>query len=360
MRERRWESRATFNFDQILHVTRRLAALGLKPAEPERELIAYVEDWRVDALSDVARLDDWNKEDVTLVHLLEDWRGDFFILAGDYHAAYRELRRPATYCSVSHPFRLPPEAAELHAPEAMLWLGFRDGSGFVRLRLQTNEVVTPGETRDDDRRERWAAERAAAFGAAVATLALPIAVRAEAGRVTALLSAEVGGTPALFCSWPDAFGPCQIEYNASDAAEMILPASRLAATWRAPATVRTYLTGFGPAEFERMRPAALAPGYAWRCSVHCRFADLPTLLGAIGPTGKLYATACEFRARDVLHRDAADDDAWGILGVAAAGGAFKLELRLNRAPLSEAEMADWVDALVGVPMSYAPLPAFAL
>ena len=31
----------------------------------------------------------------------------------------------------------------------------------------------------------------------------------------------------LFCSWPDAFGPCQFEYNSLDAYEFLVPASRL-------------------------------------------------------------------------------------------------------------------------------------
>ena len=36
----------------------------------------------------------------------------------------------------------------------------------------------------------------------------------------------------FFCSWPDAFGPRQFEYNTADAYEFLVPASKLAATSR--------------------------------------------------------------------------------------------------------------------------------
>jgi len=39
-------------------------------------------------------------------------------------------------------------------------------------------------------------------------------------------------------------------------------------------------------------------------------------------------------------------------------GGFKLEVRLNRAPLPEENMAGWLEELLGMPVVYAPLPPF--
>ena len=47
-----------------------------------------------------------------------------------------------------------------------------------------------------------------------------------------------------------------------------------------------------------------------------------------------------------------------IVGVIASDDKFKVEARLNRAPLSEADMLSWLEAVIGYPMVYSPLPAF--
>ena len=80
MRERRWETRSAMTFDEVLAVGERLAALGLKPAVPAKDVICYVEEWTVEAPEDFDGLDAWSTEDVTLVHVREGWRGDFLDL----------------------------------------------------------------------------------------------------------------------------------------------------------------------------------------------------------------------------------------------------------------------------------------
>jgi hypothetical protein len=84
-------------FNDVLAVGERLAALGLKPAVPAKDVICYVEEWTVDAPEDFDGLDAWSTEDVTLVHVREAWRGDFFLLAGAYHTAYLRFLDVGTY-----------------------------------------------------------------------------------------------------------------------------------------------------------------------------------------------------------------------------------------------------------------------
>jgi hypothetical protein len=160
----------------------------------------------------------------------------------------------------------------------------------------------------------------------------------------------------FFCSWPDAFGPCQFEYNSSDAYEFLVPASKLASTFGPQlAGVRTYLTGFSePAlkEFEMVQPGA---AYAYRCSVHCSLDELPEVLGAIKPHGRLYATLCEFQTQELLPQGG---DASAIVGIVGSGSGFQLEMRLNSAPLREEVMEGWLERLLGQPVRYAPLPPF--
>lgn len=69
MRERRWETHLPMTFNEALAVGERLAALGLKPAVPAKDVICYVEEWTVEAPEDFDGLDAWSTEDVTLVHV---------------------------------------------------------------------------------------------------------------------------------------------------------------------------------------------------------------------------------------------------------------------------------------------------
>lgn len=352
MRERRWETTTPLTFGQALAVGERLAALGLKPAAPTNDVICYVEEWTVQSPDDFDQLDPWATEDVTLVHIRDTWRGDFFLLSGAYHTIYQRHQDVGTYCSVSHPWRVR-ERLRLHDQRHMLWLGFRHAHSFIRIRLQTNEVITPGETRGDGDRPRWLDERRAAFLEAIATLELPIETHVEKGGV--VLRPHDPSIP-FFCSWPDAFGPCQFEYNTTDAFEFLVPASKLADTFAPePAGVRAYLTGFSEEALTEFQSIEAGARFAYRCSVHCPLDELPEVLDAIQPDGRLYATLCEFQTQELVPEG---EDASAIIGMVGFNGAFQIEARLNRAPLKEEAMAAWLERLIGYPVSYAPLPAF--
>jgi len=363
MRERRWESQTVLTERDWLSVGDRLARVGLALPAPSKELIGYVEEWTVPSPDEIDRLAAWHLEDVTLIQLHEDWRGDFYLLAGGYQALYRQLRTRGAYCSVSHPFLFDQSPAfgvwRRHQPRGFLWVGFRDTHAFIRVRLQTNEVVTPGETRADDQREQWLEERQWAFEAAISELALPIDVSVKEGRV----SLRAGnGEAALLCSWPDAFGPCQFEYNINDPLDLVVRAGRLAATSPEPAQVRAYLTGFDRPALAQFQAAQAPSRLLYRCSAHCRLDELPELLRLIAPDGRLYATLCEFQTAALLPDAPETDNAWVILGVIGQSGGqqggMRLELRLNRAPLPEPRLAGWLQEIIGLPVVYAPLPAF--
>lgn len=241
MRERRWETTTALPFGEALAAGERFAALGLKPAHPAKDVICYVEEWVVQSPQDFDQLDPWATEDVTLIHVRERWQGDFFLLAGGYHTVYQRHENIGTYCSISHPWRVR-GPLRFHHPTSMLWVGFRHTHAFIRVRLNTREVVTPGETRAEQQREEWVEERRGAFLEAITTLDLPVESAIEKGSVV-LRPLDVS-TP-FFCSWPDAFGPCQFEYNSADAYEFLVPASKLASTFGTQAAcVRAYLTGF--------------------------------------------------------------------------------------------------------------------
>lgn len=352
MRERRWESPAQLTFGEVLALGERLAALGLEAARPAKDVICYVEDWTVAAPDELDQLDPWPTEDVTLVHIREDWQGDFFLLAGAYHTVYQRHQELGTYCSVSHPFQIA-GPLRLHHPRAMFWLGFRHAHAFIRVRVHTLDVVPPGETRADASRALWLEERQRMFGDAIALLDLPVETAVEQRGV--VLRSRDQSVPFL-CSWPDAFGPCQFEYNTSDAFEFLVPASRLAATWNGtPATVRAYLTGFSEEALHEFQSVEGGARSAFRCSVHCPVDELPEVLQAIAPEGRLYATLCEFQTQTL---QPGGEEASAIIGVVGMEGGFQIEVRLNRAPLPEEAMIPWLDTLVGLPMTYAPLPPF--
>jgi len=202
VRERRWETPARLKFSDVLAVGERLGALGLKPTHPAKDVICYVEEWAVESTEEFDRLDPWATEDVTLIHARDAWKGDFFLLSGGYHTIYQRYQDVGTYCSISHPWRLR-GPLHFHQPTAMLWLGFRHTHAFIRIRLHTTEVVTPGETREDAKRLDWIDERRAAFLEAITMLELPVETAVDKGQV--VLTPADPATP-FFCSWPDAFG----------------------------------------------------------------------------------------------------------------------------------------------------------
>lgn len=351
MRERRWESQGRLSFNQVLAVGERLAARGLKPADPAKDVITYIEEWVVEGPDELDHLDPWATEDVTLVQVRDHWQGDFFLLAGAFHTVYQRYEAVGTYCSISHPWNISIPLRTMY-PRAMFWLGFRHTHSFIRVRVHTTEVITPGETRADTDRPLWLDERRAAFQDAITLLDVPLKADIVNGQI--VMASEDARAP-LFCSWPDAFGPCQFEYNSSDAFEFLVPASRMASTDKGPATVRNYLTGFSE---EALRDFQAVDGGArsmYRCSVHSPLDEIPEILSAIAPTGRLYATLCEFQTNTLLP---GQDDASVIIGLAGQDGSFQLEARLNKAPLAEEHMRPWLEELLGMPMAYAPLPPF--
>ena len=352
MRERRWETPDWLTFRDVLAVGERLRSLGLEPAPAAKDVICYVEDWTVDSPGEFERLDHWATEDVTLIHVREAWQGDFFLLAGGYHTIYQQYQDIGTYCSISHPW-YSGRPLRFHHPTSMLWLGFRHNHAFIRIRVHTKEVVTPGETREDARRTEWIDERRAIFLDAIAMLELPVETSVERSSLT-LTPADP--TTPFFCSWPDAFGPCQFEYNSGDAYEFLVPASRLAATVASQAAnVRAYLTGFGTETLQKFGTIQPAGRSVYRCSVHCALGELPDVLSTIEPKGRLYSTLCEFNTQDLLPDG---EEASAIVGIVGSNGRFQLEMRLNRAPLPEAQMAPWLERLLGHSVLYAPLLPF--
>ena len=350
MRERRWESTAALTFDEVLVCTQRLAGYGVKTVVPSQEILVYLEEWAIDTLEDRERLDRWYTEDGTVVQSRDGWHGDFFLLVGALHTVYARHRGVGAYCSVSHPWRS--EATlDMHEPLAMLWVGFREIHGFLRVRLQTKRIVLPGEDWLHEPAEIWLNERRQLVEQVLRMLEWPVEVAIEDGR----LQTQAKDGSAMFCSWPDAFGPCQIESTCSDPYLLFVPAARLAATVPEPLTVRTYLTGFGEsalAEFAAVQPAVRL---AYRCSAHCSFDELPDMLGVVGPTGRLYATVCEFQTQSVLP---SAPEASAIVGVVGQDDHFQIEVRLNRAPLPLEKTQERLEGLLGMPLQYAPLPAF--
>ncbi len=160
----------------------------------------------------------------------------------------------------------------------------------------------------------------------------------------------------MFCSWPDAFGPCQFELNSPDVFEFLVPASQLAATYHGrPATVRTYLTGFSEKELRDFQSLKENKRSVYRCSAHNAFKDIPDILGILDRSGRLYSTLCEFQTETVLPKG---KDVAAIIGIVATQGQFRIEVRLSQSPLIREETTEWLDGLLGVPVGYAPLSAF--
>ena len=160
----------------------------------------------------------------------------------------------------------------------------------------------------------------------------------------------------LFCSWPDAFGPCQFEFNSPDPFEFLVPASQLASTSQAPtAHLRIYLTGFFEPALIAFTEIAANPRLMYRCSIHCTLSDMPDLLRLLEPRGRIYGSLAEFQTEHLLPEN---PDAAAIVGLVGSNGEFRLEVRLNQHPLSHPETGAWLEQLVGHSLVYAPLPAF--
>ena len=352
MREHRWETQSTLSFEDILSVAGKLRQLGLTSIHEDKEMIGYIEEWEVDHPQRIQALALWPTEDVTLLHLLDNWQGDFFLLAGHYHSIFQTHQSVNTYCSIAHPWRITQPLTTL-LPEAWLWLGFRHTHGFIRIRVHTTDVITPGETLAKPRDRFWLTDRGNAFRTAIQILDLPIEVTQKGARV--LLQTDRTDTP-LFCSWPDAFGPCQFELNSPDPFEFLVPASQLAATYQGkPAHVRVYLTGFPEPALLDFTGIAPNPRFMYRCSIHCTLSDMPELLHLLEPQGRVYGSLAEFQTDYLLPEG---EDVAAIVGLVGTNGDFRLEIRLNQRPLPHQATEQWLEELVGHPLVYSPLPAF--
>ncbi len=352
MREQRWESRQSLNFPQVLDLLDRLQDKGLRPVDPEKEGICYIEEWPVPSPETIQQLDQWPLEDVTMIHVLDAWNDDFFLLAGRYHSTFQHHQSVSAYCSISHPWHLSGHLATLQ-PLAMFWMGFRHRHSFIRIRFHTTRIIAQGEFCDPYQRPIWLEERRTAFREAIELLDLPIDVSIQKDRI--MLRNEHEEVP-FFCSWPDAFGPCQFEFNSSDPFAFLVPASGLASTTRLPAaTVRIYLTGFSREALKAFKAIEPDVRTAYRCSAHACLTDLPILLNIAGQGSRLYTTVSEFRTQALLPDY---PDAAAIVGIMGTENRYHVEVRLNMMPLPMDEMTAWLEALFAYPMTYAPLSPF--
>ncbi len=162
MREHRWETQSALSFQEILTVTERLRTLGLTSMHAEKDMIAYIEEWEIAHPREIETLDSWVTEDVTLLHVLDGWEGDFFLLAGRYHTVFQDYQSVNTYCSIAHPWTIH-QGVETLQPHGSLWIGFRHTHGFIRVRVHTTEIFTPGEWVEIPLEQLWLADRQKAF-----------------------------------------------------------------------------------------------------------------------------------------------------------------------------------------------------
>ena len=352
MREHRWESVSPLSFEDILSVADTLRHAGLTSIHPEKEIITYIEEWEVPDIDEIGRLEPWPTEDITLLHVFDQWKADFFLLVGGYHTVFQQYQSVNTYCSVAHPWRIGHPLATLQ-PMAWLWVGFRHTHGFIRVRVHTTDIIAPGEFVEQPGEQFWLNDRQEAFRAAIDVLHLPIDINSDKHKVS--LHTSRHDTP-LFCSWPDAFGPCQFELNSPDPFEFLVPASQLAATFPNPAEqVRVYLTGFSAQalrDFNHLHPESRL---MYRCSLHCRLEEIPEIFSLLESRGRIYGSLAEFQTTAFIPEGV---DAAAIVGLVGSEGQFRLEIRLNQHPLSHQETEQWFEKLVGHDLVYAPLPVF--
>ena len=352
MREQRWESQQSLKFSDILTLIKKLKSLGLRPADPDREGICYIEEFEVSSVEDIHHLDFLPIEDLTMVHVLEEWQGDFFLLAGRYHSIFQRYQSVNTYCSISHPWAISGHQATLH-PLAMFWIGFRHTHSFIRVRLHTTEVIAPYESCPPPQYPIWIEEREQAFQNAIDILNVPITVSSNNSIVA--LQTTAPDIP-FFCSWPDAFGPCQFEYNSSDPFSFLVPASQLAATHGdLPAHLRIYLTGFSLDELKEFEKIQNGKRMLYRCSAHSTLEEVAEIQNIIGTTGRLYMSLCEFQTHDLIPHER---DAASIIGIMSSQGTLKIEVRFNFMPLPAHQMDQWLNEFLGIPMTYSPLSPF--
>lgn len=352
MRERRWESQDAIGFDQVMALCARLRRKGLSIRELGQETALYLEAFPVDGLGEIRRLGSWVVEEVTLVETCEDWRGDFYLLAATHHELFHRTSSWEGYCSISHPWEIPRDVAlEGHQREALFWIGFRKTDSFIRLRVTPREIITPGERRREAFRQRWIDERLAIFQAANRSMSLPVSFVKQEETFSIL---SMTGHFTVACSWPDAFGPCQMEFGSTDASGLWVPAAKLiAGSGRQPARLRVFLSGFQTETLETFHRLLPRSRLLYRGYVMGDLRSLPELLRIIGPSGRMIANLVEFQTATLL---GSGGEAYAIIGLIAEASGYKVEIRLNRAPLPEGVMESWLEGLIRMPMVYVPFP----
>ena len=85
--------------------------------------------------------DAWSTEDVTLIHVREGWQGDF-LLAGAYHTVLPALSG-CGHLLLDQPSLAHSRSVTAARPPQHALAGFRHAHSFIRIRLQTKEVITP-------------------------------------------------------------------------------------------------------------------------------------------------------------------------------------------------------------------------
>jgi len=258
------------------------------------------------------------------------------------------------YLSICHLCQISsPPKVRFHNPEVLFWIGFRDTHGFIRVRIVPNLITTPGEKDRAPDSAAWLAERAAIFSHIVAELGLPIAVERNTNSVT-LFSTDPASL--LSVTWPDAFGPCQMEYVVTDRYSLLVPASRFVSMVGFPAsTLRIFLSGFPANRLEEFRQLLHPSSLSYRGFLQAPLTDLPEVISAIAPIGMGLINLSDFQTRRLIPDG---KEAEGVLGVIGDRNGYRLEVRLNLLPLALSDMRAALEGVIGVPMDYSPLPLF--
>jgi hypothetical protein len=354
MREHRWESENPVDFQELLEVCSRLRGTGFKIHEEELDRACYFDEFMVKGLDEIGRLAPWVIDELTLVEVTKGWKGDFFLLAGRHHNLFREHERMEAYLSICHPWQIPHHLeTQYHDPESIFWIGFRDTHAFVRVRLVPKEIITPGERGSEDQCQAWLTERTNIYSQIIAELNLPIEVKREDKSVT-LFSTD--SSALLSVTWPDAFGPCQFEFVVSDRYSLLVPASRFVSKFGIQGSnLRVFLSGFPLEQLKRIHQLQSAAALSYRGFLQAPMTDLPDIVAAVAPVGKGLINLCDFQTD---HFVSSAISAEGVIGVIGDPRGYKIEVRLNRTPLSKLETGTWLERVIGAPMVYSPLPLF--
>ena len=352
MREHRWESRFPFTFPELLALCERLRKTGVKTREWREVRACYFDEFRINDLGTVERLSPWILDELTLVETNTGWDGDFFLLAGRHHEIFRTHERMEAYLSLCHLWKITlPGPPRYHESEAMIWIGYRDTHTFIRIRLVPVTIIAPGEARPPSEQNGWLKERAEIFACAIEELGLPIRTGMSDDSVT-LQSADPSAL--VSSTWPDAFGPCQFEFVVSDKYALLVPASRFVSRYGlSRSKLRVFISGFPVEALEKFRSLQPESELFYRGFIQASINDLPEVIAATEPSGKALINLCDFEIAGYLGPDWPGE---GVIGLMGDEGGYKIEIRLNRMPLSLGEAGKRLEEWTADQLVYAPLP----